>query len=163
MSDMQHDASLPSWFMRPVEGRNTQADLFPEPLREALASLRVSLDEARRWSQRGWIPFDLVGDLELEDVSHLRFVRDLVRSGLEDAQVARLMALLPGGILADADRLTYSFTHGWVIPVEVEEPEPDLESLIDEIHVEEDWDRLRELRDQIDCCLEDEPEEEFAE
>lgn len=157
------DNSLPPWIVQSNGYGRPEPDLFPEDLHTALAGIQVSLDEARRWHERGWFPFALDDQLHPLAVNHLRFVRDVVRSGLEDAQVAHLMGRLPKGILTGPERTTYSFSYGWVEATQQEAETLDLDEAIDQLAENEDWDRLRELRDQIDCCLEDEPVEESAE
>lgn len=152
---LQGNNDLPSWFARPVPREGIQKWLFPEGLHEALAKLRVSMDDLLRWCDRGWIPFDLQKEMEPELVGHIRFVRDVVRSGLADAQIASLMDLLSKRLVVDPDRITFSFGYGWVVPAFESETvrEIDLDETLDLLAEEEDWERLVELRTQIDSLL----------
>ena len=148
---------LPSWFVRPGTVEYRQATLFPPPLPEVLAELCVSADDLVRWHERGWVSFgkDRIEPLEPWDADEIRFVRDVVRSGLDDAYLNRLFAGLPRPMNFDPDAVAYSFSYGWVAVRPF--PEPDPSEIVDE-HVEdwlcelaeqEEYDRLRGLRDRI--------------
>ncbi len=157
----QGSDQLPPWFERPRPETICQATLFPDPLPEVLAALRVSSDELMRWHERGWVSFGPVRSSRLEpwDVNEIRFVGDVVRSGLSDVQIANLFADLPRPMTFDPAAVAYSFSLGWVMARRT--PEPDPLEVVDE-HVdewlaalaeEEDQGRLTELRDRIDTLI----------
>jgi len=111
--------NLPSWFVRPYTRIMDQSCLFRLKLSSAIARLGVSIDDLRRWHDRGWISFDGKIDEELDEfydpkILEITFVRDIVRSGLTDAQIDVVFAKLPKPFAFDSNKLAYSFLHGWV-------------------------------------------------
>jgi len=94
MKDSHKQLELPSWFnhISPSTGISKQLSLFTESLYELLARLQISLDELARWHDKGWVSFDASKLLRLAIINdpkswELYFVRDIVRSGLTDAQI----------------------------------------------------------------------------
>jgi hypothetical protein len=154
--------SLPEWFDRPRPARTEQATLFSSPLTEVLTNLRVSADELNRWCENGWVSFGSERSRQLEpwDRDEIQFVRDIVRSGLSDAQIECLFAQLPRPMNFAVDQIAFSFLFGWVAAVPPT-PEPDrdeivkdhLDNWLDQLNVEENCQRLIALRDQIDRLL----------
>jgi len=86
---------MTSW-CKPENLASPQGYLFSTKTEVALAGLRVSSDEARRWFEKGWLSFsvDEVLELELPRDEELRFVASLARSGLNDALIDLLLAPL---------------------------------------------------------------------
>jgi hypothetical protein len=161
-NSLRIDDDLPPWFVRPVLRGPIQKSLLLENLHEVLARCRVSMDDLLRWHENGWIPFALEDELEPDYVEHLCFVRDVVRSGLGDAQIARLIELMPKGLLADARDMVFSFGYGWVVPAFYSDAprEMDFDEALDLLVEEEDWERLIELRERIDSHLSERQETE---
>ncbi len=102
---------------------------------------------------------DDAGDPKLKE---LHFVRDVVRSGLTDAQITHLFDRCPKPHSFDPERAVFSFRYGMVEaipPAEPEEPEePEapgdvIESNLDSWLEECDAERLASLRDQIEELL----------
>lgn len=152
-------ANLPPWFDKPHPTRDRQPCLFASRLPDALSALRVSVDELARWRSRGWVSFgvDHAGPIEEWHLNELRFVRDVMRSGLTDAQVDHLLGQLPQPTNFNCDAVAYSFSLGWVMV----RPRPDYDEVVNE-HVDEwlgglaeeaDVPRLTELRDRINRLL----------
>jgi len=117
-------------------------------------------EEADAWHAKGWLSFGLSESPSLDEVDdprmrELAVVRDVVRSGLCDAQVERLLGKLPRPCAVDPSRLAFSFRHGWVEAVVGEDPDPD--AILDE-HLDE-WlescneERLRALQHRIGVLL----------
>ena len=174
---MIHDAlydrdRLPPWFQKPDSIECRQSTLFPDELPDVLATLRVSADDLTRWHTRGWVSFgpDLSLGLESWHVNEIRFVRDVVRSGLLDAQIEHLFRQLPRPMNFDPATVAYSFSLGWVMVNPPEELDPD-EVMPEHIG---DWlvtmadagelEQLIALRDRIEGLLEAEkhPDEDVA-
>jgi hypothetical protein len=155
---------LPAWFQPPREGSGFQLSLFPDACGDILAQLHVSPDELARWHANGWIPFDIKVEEHLHpaQISHIRFVRSVVRSGLNDAFIARLMKFIPEATLVDHQRMALSFVYGWVLPT----PPPDtsdidvLTAAFEQLAEEDDWDSLQYLRDRLNELLADADESE---
>ena len=157
--------SLPPWYSRPRAVTAWQPSLFQRELRSVIVGMRVSLDEIARWHARGWLSFDGSDNPEVDEwydprVWELTVVRDIVRSGLGDAQIDYLLSQLPRPYAIDPDRLAFSFRHGWVQVNWHRDPDPD--EVIEE-HVDSwlegcDADRLWELRERIDELLEERAE-----
>lgn len=153
--------NLPPWFECVASVESAQGVLFADELPVVLATLRVSEDELDRWCKHGWVSFGPGRQTALEphDVNEVRFVRDMVQSGLSDAHIATLFEQLPRPMNFSPDEVAYSFSLGWVRAGPA--PEPDLNAIVDE-HVDEWLDdlaanenesRLAELRDRIDQLL----------
>lgn len=152
---------LPAWFERPTPQLGVQPTLFPEDIHDVLARLKVSPDELGRWHQLEWMSFDATSAERLEPAQfdELVFVRDVVRSGLSDAVLRILFEQLPRPLAADPDRITYSFTHGWVQPVLTSEPDPgelvdaNVDAWFEQLAEEGQMGRLIELRARIEQLL----------
>lgn len=136
---------LPSWFRRPQSSFMVQTSLFPASMWEVLAKLRVSYDELSRWHKREWLSFgpDDLDNLETQHVWEIRFVRDVVRSGLSDACIEELFKELPRPFNFNPEKISYNFSLGWVEIIEqdpyeiVEEYlEPWLDQLVSECDTE---------------------------
>jgi len=153
--------NLPPWFGRVSSVEDAQGSLFADELPAVLAELRVSDDALGRWYRQGWVSFGPGRQtaLETHDVNEIRFVRDVVQSGLSDAYIAELFEQLPRPMNFSPDEVAYSFTLGWIWAGPV--PEPNSNVIVDE-HVD-DWldhlvanenqSRLIELRDRIERLL----------
>ena len=131
---------MTSW-CKPENLASPQGYLFSTKTEVALAGLRVSSDEARRWFEKGWLSFsvDEVLELELPRDEELRFVASLARSGLNDALIDLLLAPLSRPYQYCRNKIAYSFTEGWVAPPEL----PDPFEIVDQ-HVYEWLDSLSE-------------------
>ena len=160
MSD--EPADLPMWFERPRPASTRQRYLFGLKVSEVLAGLRVSTDELARWHKQGLVSFGPEPSRELEPcaIDEIRFVRDVVRSGLSDAQIERLFVELPRPMNFDPDAVAYSFSLGWVVAVPptpeadpIEVVDEHLDDWLAELDVENNEGRLIELRDRITTLL----------
>jgi hypothetical protein len=153
--------NLPPWFARVTPVESAQCSLFPDELPVVLAALRVSEDALARWHKQGWVSFgpDRQTSLELQDVNEIRFVRDVVRSGLSDAYISELLEQLPRPLNFSPDEVAYSFSLGWVWAGAVPEPNPDetvnehVDDWLEELAANDNQIRLAELRDRIDQLL----------
>lgn len=155
-------SDLPRWFIRPSPTTCQQRSLFRYPLNVVLARLRISTDDLARWHSNGWLSFDGSDTMEVDDfedprVWELDIVREIVRSGLGDAQIELLMNQLPKPCAVDPERLAFSFRHGWVEAVLSDEPDPG--EIIDD-HLDS-WledcgrERLEELQARLGELLDD--------
>ena len=153
--------ALPLGLVRPRPINCQQGCLFRISLDDALVRLCVSPDECRRWHQRGWLSFDekLTEKLdEFDDpkVFEIQIVRDIVRSGLADAQIECLLAKLPKPFAYNPERLAFSFTHGWVYvepPAEISDPSEVIEEHLDEWMAQCDEHTLEDLRERVTDAL----------
>lgn len=109
---------LPEWWARPRP--DTQPTLFPDPVEVALAELRVTREDLRRWHQAGWLSFtiDNRSQLDWPQQNEIRFVRSLLFSGLGETELRRLAQGLPRPLALDSRSIAYSFEYGWVVPTE---------------------------------------------
>jgi hypothetical protein len=85
-------------------------------------------------------------------ILELHFVRDVVRSGLSDAQITQLFEQCPKPHSFDPERTAFSFRYGLVQaipPAEPDEPEAVIEAHLDSWIEECDEARLKALHDQI--------------
>ena len=135
-----------------------QPTLFRSSAEEFVAEVMVSEDEMRRWHTAGWLSFDpetiKVYD-EAEGIEVL-FIRALVRFGLSDAMIQRLLADLERPYCYDLRGTFYCFhRQGWVTVA----PAPEREDLVaDEIETliqGEQWNELQEIRDRLEEALKD--------
>lgn len=147
------------WFSKPKPASELQPTLFPEELPAVLARLRVSEDDLARWHEQRWVSFGPKRSEPLEpwDVHQIQFVRDVVRSGLSDAQIERLFSDLPRPMTFDPDAVAFSFSLGWVLARSAPEPDEVVEAHLDVwlkgLVEAGDKDRLIELRSRIDELL----------
>ena len=148
---------LPHGLIRPRPHTDHQPCLFRVTLAEMLARLGVSPDDLRRWHGRGWLSFDENMNETLDEFDdpktfEIQIVRDVVRSGLSDAQIEVLFSKLPTPFAFNPHTLAYSFCHGWVQvapPEEIPEPSDVIEEHIDEWITNCDEATLEDLRDKI--------------
>jgi hypothetical protein len=158
---------LPPWFDRPRPGgQDGQLSLFRTDLRTTLARLQISPDETARWYANAWLSFDASDNAEIDEfrdprVWELTIVRDIVRSGLADAQIERLLDKLPKPFAFDPDSLAFSFRHGWVEVVlrRFRDPDDVVEEHLDSWLDDCDEERLRELKERIEGLLEQSEED----
>ena len=154
--------NLPSWFQKPRPTSKSQRELFPDDLDEVLTMLAVSADELRRWYERGWISFEPMHSdkLPYRQVNEVRFIRDVVRSGLTDVQIEYLFMRLPRPMDFDPAAVAYSFALGWVMGVPRKKPEEILDEHIAHLARSHDRARLEEIRSKVERWLEQIPRSE---
>ena len=153
--------NLPLGMERPQPITSHQGCLFRISLADALVRLCVSPDDLRRWHERGWLSFDGSMNEELDEfddprVFEIQVVRDIVRSGLTDAQIESLLSQLPKPFAFNPDRLAFSFRHGWVHvapPLEIPEPSEVIEEHLDEWMAQCDEETLENLRERVTDAL----------
>ncbi|MGB9623960.1 MAG: hypothetical protein ACPMAQ_03790 [Phycisphaerae bacterium] len=152
MSTYQDD-ELPSGLVRPIQ--QNQRTLFPQPVEEVLAALKVSRDEIARWHKLGWLSLSpkASGNLDEPEWFELEFVRDLARSGLNDAQISQIVRDLPRPFRYDPRRTVYSFAFGWAQVCEPSEPEErtygELDDWIHEMAEAGDIEHLKDIAQRI--------------
>lgn len=135
--------------------------LFPEGFSSALARLKVSPDEIKRWHSRGWLSFSAMAECDLQpfQVDEIEFVRDIMRSGLPDAFIEHLLSQLPRPLSFDPKRIAYSFSLGWVlgiVPPESEQViEQNLEKWLKGLAFEGNVKRLAEVARRATQLIED--------
>jgi hypothetical protein len=153
---------LPEWFVYPRHLEGWQESLFKKDLTDVLVRLGVSHDDLNRWHDKGWVSFDSSPGLDIDDFDgpHIRevaFVRDVVRSGLSDAQIEHLLSLLPKPFTFNPSRVSFSFMYGWVesVPGKSSDDviEEHLESWLEDLAQSGDTERLRELSGRIEELL----------
>ena len=133
-----------------------QATLFRVHLAMFEIQTQVSADEMQRWHERGLLSFDPHETAEFDERHRLEvtFLAGLVRSGLPDAWIDRVLDGLPKPYCYDPHETFYSFTGGcWVtLPAE-----PDHQDVTDQylrdLADAEDWEALQALRACIDDLL----------
>lgn len=157
----REDHGLPEGLRKPTPITSWQSCLFKKPLLAALAELHVSVDDLAKWYAKDWLSFNGRQITEVDEfddprIWELTVIRDIVRAGLNDAQVEHLIRQLPKPCAVSPDRLAYSFRYGWI---EIIAPtKPDTDAIIEENI--DDWldscgqEYLYELRDRIDELLE---------
>ena len=156
---MSHDvASLPPRHAMALR----QGTLFTIALEELEAATRVSRDEMRRWQDRGLLSFDPLA-VERFDERHrieIEFVNGLVRCGLPDAWIGRLLENLPKPYCYDPNCTFYSFVHGrWVTLPPAPPPEEVVQGYLDDLAGAEDWATLHEIQERVAELLESEAED----
>ncbi len=118
--------SLPeTWDMPRPE---LQDMLFDIERSSALAYAEITEDEAARWHANGWLSEDVMSRARLNhpQLCELVFVRDLVRSGLDQARIERMLTHLRKPYAYDPGRIAFSFRYGWVqAPEDSEEIDED--------------------------------------
>jgi hypothetical protein len=159
-----------------VPQRENEVTFSPVDGSTALTEAGVSRDELTRWHKSDWISEELATTEKFDrpQLFELAFVRDVVRSGLSDAQITYLLGQLPKPYWYDSSQVAYSFHYGWVqLPLFFEEKT--VRDTIDTFI--EDWirekmrtdpDRLESVQEFISDALEnahvsdiDEPEKEL--
>ena len=155
------NSELPPWFKRPRSREVNQRSLFPACLTEILVDMDVSSDDLRRWHEKKWISFDpeLMVKLETEQEREIRFVRNVVRSGLTDVQIEQLLERLPAPFAFDPSTIAYSFSFGWVTAVWKDPAsvvEEHLDDWLDGLVSDGNLDKLKEVRAWITSLIEEE-------
>jgi len=162
----EHKTQLPKWFIRPrPDNEPRQKFLFEVSLKDILARMKVSADDISKWHAHGWISITVSEDIfvnEFDDpcVFEIEFVRDIVRSGLSDAQIRYILEILPKPFVFDPRKIAFSFKYGWVEVSHSEDPSFDFDKEL-ELELEENGpERLKELLCRITELLQDYEEEE---
>jgi DNA-binding response OmpR family regulator len=108
-----------SHFRSPEPPIGSQLSLFTESLPTVLSRLNVRRRDLDRWNKKGWVTFGPSATHELTEsqVNEIHFVSDVVKSGMSDGMINRLLAQLPRPLTFHPHRIAYSFSLGWVEPV----------------------------------------------
>lgn len=147
--------------------QNLQRTLFPLPTDQRLPDHDVSPDEIKAWYKRGWISFDIdrLTQIDQPEDLEISFVRNIARSGLPIHTVNELLSKLEDPYSYDPVATAYHFVYGWV----ESKPEDAFELIdrhlsdwIEQRVADGDFERLQELRDQLDDCLPEEAADEYA-
>lgn len=152
------DNPLPRGLNRPIGGKCRQLLFFDAAIGSVAATLRVSLDDMKRWHELRWLSFNPATEalIDHEQIEEIRFLRNVVRSGLPDAYLSALLKSLPKPVFQGYNYLAYSFKYGWVVaePVYlVDVDEAGLEAAVEELFENEDMDALVELRQMVDSAI----------
>ena len=140
---------LPHCWTRPVP--DCQLTFFPQETEEALAELRVTKNDVRKWRCRGWISFDVdaMGQLDRPHQREVEFIRYIALSGLAEFQITELLEGLPKPYSFNPKYVAFHFEYGWVVPVQ-EDPfdvvEQNVTDWIEQLGAEGDLERLEGLR-----------------
>lgn len=155
--------TLPHWWTRPVP--NCQRTLFPQEKHQALADLRVTEDDLRKWHHRGWISFDVdtVAQLDEPDMWEVQFMRGLALSGLADFQIVQFLEGLPKPYCFDPRYVAFHFEYGWVEPFDV--IDENVADWIEDLGSSRMIRRLEEIRALVEAQIESlmEPDEDSDE
>ncbi len=166
----QRKKPLPEWFVRPNPKSDTKSDqiqmslfsdqmsLFQIRLKDMLARLRVSTDTIAKWHAEGWVSINGSEDIVLNEsddprVFEILFVRDVVRSGLSEAQIKYIFSMLPKPFAFNPKTITFSFKYGWVEVMPPKDPTTHIEEVLEAELSRDGPSRLEELRDWIDELL----------
>ena len=146
-----------------ARARGVATRTVPRELRAALGQALRDADEARRWFDRGLLSFDPSTVAEEFVTSRdgrgleLGFIRDLLRSGLGDVQIERLLASLARPFAYDPLAIAWSFRCGWVQGVGPDDPDTVIEDHLTEylegLADADDYLELESIRDRIDALL----------
>jgi len=138
-----------------------QATLFRSTRDEFVAGTSVSVDEMTVWHQKGWLSFapENLAEYDEKERHEVLFMKGLIRSGLSDAMIERLLATLSKPYCYDPVTTFYSFVEDrWInLP-----PAPDpfdvvlehMDEYLEALVMDENWDDLRGLHEQIGEILE---------
>lgn len=150
---MTEDSKLPQYWARPVQ--DSQPSLFSSTIDEVLTQITVTKSDLKRWKRNGWISIDIdkVEHLNWREEKEIRFIRQLVMSGLGDSVIDRLLSELPSPFRYEADSIAYHFEYGWVTPAR-DCPFEIIEDNIDEWLSNLGEGRLRDLSDKVEECFE---------
>jgi DNA-binding transcriptional MerR regulator len=158
---------LPEGMVRPQATSMRGESLFHVSLSELAANLGISHDELLRWHQRGWLSFEpnpnqILNQFDDPIMNEIQIIRNVVRSGLTDAQIEVVLSTLPRPPAHNPDRLAYSFRYGWIFvppPPQIPDSSEVIEQNLNEWIAGCDRLTLEDLRDQIDEVLENLPED----
>lgn len=134
-----------------------QQTLFPFRNVEHLeVETGVSSDEMSRWAKNGWISFEPI-NTERFDEQHrveIEFVKGIVRSGLSDEWIDKLLSRLEIPYCYNPKKTFYSFVdHSWKTVPTIPEPEDAVGEYLHALADDEHWDVLLGLADRINDLL----------
>lgn len=143
--------------LAPLHSGAIQPSLFKQSSDDFVTDMRVSIDEMKRWQENEWLSFDPVMLREFDEKERIEvlFIKSVVRFGLSDSMVNRILSGLDKPYCYDPKETFFSFEREMWITLP---PEPDpidtvsegVESLIES----EEWEELTSLKDRISECLE---------
>jgi len=139
-----------------------QKTLFPTKSIAAFEmETAVSADEMKRWHDKEWLSFDpsALGEFDEAQWIEVEFVKGLVRSGLSDEWIGKLLSKLERPYCYAPKNTFYSFAvQSWKTMPGIPEPEEvieeSLDSYLQDLADSEDRERLLEIRGTIDDLLE---------
>jgi len=134
-----------------------QPTLFRMSLEEFTAHTSVSLDEMKRWNEKGWLSFDpdMIKHYDERERVEVLFIKALARSGLSDAMIHRLLSGLRKPYCYDPETTFFSFAkEEWItLPTEPDRAgtvHEGIEALIEN----EAWEDLAALKERISEVME---------
>lgn len=143
-----------------------QKTLFPTKSIAAFETeTAVSADEMKRWHDKEWLSFDpsALDEFDEQQRIEVEFVKGLVRSGLSDEWIGKLLSKLEKPYCYDPKNTFYSFAdQSWKTMPRIPEPaeaiEESLDSYLQGLADAEERERLLEIRGIIDDLLENQTE-----
>ena len=145
-----------------------QKTLFPTSIEAFETETIVSADEMKRWHDKQWLSFDpsVLAEFDEAQWIEVEFLKGLLRSGLSDEWIAKLLSKLERPYCYDPKNTFYSFAdQSWkTMPEMPEIPEPEeiieesLESYLQGLADADERERLLEIRGTIDDLLENHTE-----
>lgn len=139
-----------------------QKTLFPTKSIAAFETeTAVSTDEMKRWHDNEWLSFDPFALNEFDE-SHwieVKFLKGLVRSGLSDEWINKLLSKLEKPYCYNPKNTFYSFADkSWKTIPRIPEPEEVIEESLDSylqgLADVQEQERLLEIRETVDDLLE---------
>ncbi|GAI21726.1 unnamed protein product [marine sediment metagenome] len=139
-----------------------QKTLFPiEDIAAFETETAVSADEMKRWHDKEWLSFNpsALDEFDEQQRIEVEFVKGLVRSGLSDEWIGKLLSKLEKPYCYDPKDTFYSFAdQSWKTMPRIPEPEEvveeSLDSYLEGLADAEERERLLEIRETIDDLLE---------
>ena len=88
-----------------------QSTFFKQTPDVFAAETSVSLDEMKRWYEAGWLSFDpaVVNEYDERESVEVQFVKAVVRFGLSDAMIHKILSTLNKPYCYNTNETFYSF------------------------------------------------------
>lgn len=151
---------------------NTGPTFMPVDTSCVLAEAKISVEQAERWFEKGWLSFSCREReaLDQHHMAELVFVRSVAESLLSDTQVDAILGHLSKPYNYDCTRVAWSFMYGWVeMPIFYQKRNMDrifeehFDQWLRHLAVTGQRERIETLQDQIYDILEKLDEAEAAE
>jgi hypothetical protein len=134
-----------------------QSTFFKQTPDVFAAETSVSLDEMKRWYEAGWLSFDpaVVNEYDERESVEVQFVKAVVRFGLSDAMIHKILSTLNKPYCYNTNETFYSFERdSWITLPPAPDPMETIEENIESLIENENLEVLELIKERIDAALE---------
>jgi len=122
-----------------------QPTLFRLKLAEFESAVKISATDMLQWHLNGFLSFNPYKETDFDECHRIEveFLAGLMRSGLDDEKIDKMLAQLPKPYCYNPQDTFYSFAHDSWITLPVPDPEEVIEKYLSDLFDDEDWNNIK--------------------